>query len=150
MNHDYNCELVKVIDGDTVDVLIDLGFHTWRQERIQIWGVNAPELRRGTEEERELGKKAKEFVVNWFKRHKGNICVTTGMSKTQADIDKYGRWIGDFYSQDPISRRIRKLSDELVEAELAEPHLEKNYYWGQPKEKRNLEEYAPLDTPDDT
>jgi micrococcal nuclease len=44
--YEYNCTIVRVVDGDTVDVDIDLGFDTWRRgERIRLYGVDTPECR---------------------------------------------------------------------------------------------------------
>ena len=44
--YDYQCTIVRVVDGDTVDVDIDLGFDTWRRgERIRLYGVDTPECR---------------------------------------------------------------------------------------------------------
>ena len=43
--YEYKCELIKVVDGDTIDVLIDVGFSTFRKERVRLYGINAPESR---------------------------------------------------------------------------------------------------------
>ena len=43
--YEYKCELIKVVDGDTVDVLIDVGFSTYRKERVRLYGINTPECR---------------------------------------------------------------------------------------------------------
>ena len=41
----YNAKVVKIVDGDTIDALVDLGFDTWKQVRIRMHGMNAPESR---------------------------------------------------------------------------------------------------------
>ena len=45
--HEYKCTVVRIIDGDTVDVDIDLGFGVWmRKERVRMFGIDTPESRR--------------------------------------------------------------------------------------------------------
>ena len=47
--YEYKCTVVKIIDGDTVDVDIDLGFDVWlKKQRIRLYGVDTPESRTGT------------------------------------------------------------------------------------------------------
>jgi len=41
----YNAKLIRVIDGDTIDALIDLGFNVWVKKRIRLYGINTPESR---------------------------------------------------------------------------------------------------------
>ena len=56
-------KIVKVLDGDTIDVLIDLGFDLYKKERVRIAGVDTPEKRTRDLEEKELGIHA----TNWMK-----------------------------------------------------------------------------------
>ena len=56
-------KLVKVVDGDTIDVMIDLGFDLYKKERVRIAGVDTPEKRTRDLEEKELGIHA----TNWMK-----------------------------------------------------------------------------------
>ena len=61
--YEYDCKIVRVVDGDTVDVDIDLGFDTWRcGERIRLYGIDTPECRTRDAEEKAAGLLAKEFV----------------------------------------------------------------------------------------
>ena len=53
---EYNATIVRVVDGDTVDALVDLGFDTWKKVRIRMHGINAPESRT-----RDLEEKRKRF-----------------------------------------------------------------------------------------
>ena len=55
-------EIVRVVDGDTVDVIIDLGFSLTKKERVRLAGIDAPESRTTDLEEKELGLDAKEFL----------------------------------------------------------------------------------------
>ncbi len=66
--HEYKCEILRVIDGDTVDVDIDLGFGVWmRKERVRIHGIDTPESRTRDKEEKIYGLAAKEFVKSYLK-----------------------------------------------------------------------------------
>ena len=88
--YEYNYKLVRVVDGDTVDIDIDLGFGTWlRKQRIRLMGIDTPESRTRDDEEKKFGILAKEKlqqllansrVVKTFKDEKG----------------KFGRVLGDF------------------------------------------------------
>ena len=55
----YNAKLDRVVDGDTVDALVDLGFDTWKKVRIRMHGMNAPESRTRNLEEKAKGIAAK-------------------------------------------------------------------------------------------
>ena len=60
--YEYNCIIKRVVDGDTVDVDIDLGFGIWvHNQRIRLSGIDAPETRTRNLEEKALGFKTKEF-----------------------------------------------------------------------------------------
>ena len=51
----YHAEVLRVVDGDTVDVLIDVGFSTFRKERVRLYGINTPETRTKDLEEKARG-----------------------------------------------------------------------------------------------
>ncbi|MBW1809344.1 MAG: thermonuclease family protein, partial [Deltaproteobacteria bacterium] len=114
----YPAELLRVIDGDTITVRIDLGFKTFREETIRLRGIDTPELR--TEE----GKEARQFVVEALETVKGLVVRTY---KT----DVYGRYVGDvFYDElledkDQVFAKGRFLNQVLLDAELA-----KVAFWG--------------------
>ena len=64
MNINVRCW--RVVDGDTVDVDIDLGFGTWmRKQRIRMYGIDTPESRTRDLEEKKYGPAAKDFLVKW-------------------------------------------------------------------------------------
>ena len=70
--YEYNCELVRIIDGDTIVVSIDLGFKVWlRKETVRLMGINCPESRTRHLAEKELGLAAKnrlkELIPRKFK-----------------------------------------------------------------------------------
>ena len=60
--YEYNVKVVKVIDGDTVDVDIDLGFGVWlHKERVRLYGIDTPESRTSDVQEKFLDKEQKHF-----------------------------------------------------------------------------------------
>jgi len=62
--YEYRCRIDRVIDGDTVDVDIDLGFGVWlRKERVRMYGIDTPESRTRDLEEKKYGLAAKAFVL---------------------------------------------------------------------------------------
>ena len=93
---EYKCKIVKVIDGDTTDVDIDLGFGVWlKKQRIRFHGIDTPESRTRDLEEKKYGLAAKAFVE--FYLPVGSIrTLTTVKDKT----GKYGRILGKFKAFD--------------------------------------------------
>ena len=62
--HEYRVNIVKVVDGDTVDVDIDLGFGIWmKNERVRLFGIDTPESRTRDLEEKKYGLAAKEMGI---------------------------------------------------------------------------------------
>lgn len=75
MDHDgylRNTRLKSVVDGDTVRVLIDLGFRVYREESIRLEGISAPHLWRVSQEEIGRARECRDYVVRWFERHETN------------------------------------------------------------------------------
>ena len=63
--YEYRCKVVKIVDGDTVDVDIDLGFGVWlHKERIRMFGIDTPESRTRDLEEKKFGLAAKQFLTD--------------------------------------------------------------------------------------
>tara|TARA_B100000686_G_scaffold297529_1_gene329870 strand:- start:2399 stop:2800 length:402 start_codon:yes stop_codon:yes gene_type:complete len=91
---------VKVLDGDTIDVLIDLGFDLFKKERVRIAGVDTPEKRTRNLEEKELGIDA----TNWLKEKlDGTIAgddELTIRTELVGGVGKYGRLLGWLYVGD--------------------------------------------------
>ncbi|NJO61532.1 MAG: hypothetical protein HC836_25775 [Richelia sp. RM2_1_2] len=78
----------KVVDGDTVDLIIDLGFNITVKERIRLSGINTPELRSGTIESKNLAQAAAVKLADLLQR--GDVYIKTERDKTE----KYGRYLG--------------------------------------------------------
>ena len=79
----------RIVDGDTVDVTLDLGFGLSLKQRLRVIGVDAPELRSSDPSERERAQAARAFAEQWLTSD-GQMVVTTYKD------DKYGRILGDF------------------------------------------------------
>jgi len=116
--YDYQCTIVRVVDGDTVDVDIDLGFDTWRcGERIRLYGIDTPECRTRDAEEKAAGFLAKEFVED-------SLHVGATYRLQTKEKGKFGRYLGTIYLTDDTS-----INAALVTEHLAVP------YHGQSKEE---------------
>ena len=85
-------EIVKVVDGDTIDIVIDLGFNLSKKERVRLAGIDSPESRTKDLEEKELGLESKEFVKRRLEDGKASGLRV----KTEKD-GKYGRMLGWIY-----------------------------------------------------
>ena len=99
----YRCKLKKVIDGDTVDVDIDLGFGIWQMnERVRIMGIHTPESRTRNKIEKKFGLAAKARLKSLLGP---KPVLRTTISKKGEDMKgKFGRVLGDFLIKDkPVS-----------------------------------------------
>jgi len=109
-------EITKVLDGDTIDVLIDLGFDLYKKERVRIAGVDTPEKRTRDLEEKALGIDA----TNWLKdKLEGAISGDDDLvirTELVGGVGKYGRLLGWLYIG----------TDELS---LNEQMIEEGYAW---------------------
>ena len=93
---EYKCTIVKVIDGDTVDVDIDLGFGVWfKKQRIRFYGIDTPESRTRDLEEKKYGLVAKAFV----EAHLPVGSIRT-LTTVKDKAGKYGRILGKFKAYD--------------------------------------------------
>jgi len=109
VTYEYHAKLVRVIDGDTVVLDVDLGFHATMRETFRLYGVNCPEMHGAT---KEAGQAAKAFVEKWFASHP-EFVTESFKGRTQ---DKYGRWLAVIH---PTPDRS---DDALNEALLTSGH----------------------------
>ena len=93
--YQYKARLLRVVDGDTIDFILDLGFDVSIKERVRLKGLDTPEIRTKDLNEKELGFKAKKFVEDMF-QDKGNDVII----ETEYRRGKYGRTIGTITFQD--------------------------------------------------
>lgn len=133
----YNAVVKRVVDGDTVDVDIDLGFYTWlHNRRIRLRGVDTPEKRTRDPIEKQFGILATS-VVEGFCPVGAKVLIETDLS----DKEKFGRILGDIYVTDPnvvdpAADNTMNLNQYLIDNHYAVP------YFGLSKEKIILEHLA--------
>ena len=107
--YEYKCKVNKVIDGDTVDVDIDLGFGVvLTDERVRVMGIDTPESRTRDKVEKLFGLASKKRLKELLSKH----CVLkTEINKNGEDMKgKFGRVLGDFVAADG-----RMITDILIE-----------------------------------
>ena len=127
--HEYRVEIVKVVDGDTVDVDIDLGFGIWmKNERVRLFGIDTPESRTRDLEEKKYGKAAKAYLVD--KLNSGKPILKT----FKDGVGKYGRILGEFWVEE-----VAEESENItVKTNINQLMIEEHYaapYHGQSKEE---------------
>jgi micrococcal nuclease len=99
---EYQCKIVRVIDGDTTDVDIDLGFGVWmKKQRIRFYGVDTPESRTRDKEEKVYGMMAKKFVQDHLP-----LGSTQVLRTHKDDVGKYGRILGEFIVNDTTLNQL--------------------------------------------
>lgn len=97
--NEYDVVLLRSVDGDTVDVDIDLGFGVWlRNERVRIMGIDTPESRTSNKVEKLFGLAAKNRLKELLKN--GGVLVTTEEKGGEDARGKFGRILGDFKTPD--------------------------------------------------
>ena len=110
--YEYNCKIVRVIDGDSIIVDIDLGFSHWiHGESIRLYGVDTPECRTRDAEEKAAGLLAKAFVEDAL--HVGGTYTLTTREK-----GKFGRYLGVIMLSGKTS-----INAALVSEHLAVPYM---------------------------
>ena len=104
----YKAQIVKVIDGDTVDVVVDVGFKMTTHQRVRLAKVDTPETfrRKKTSDEYKAGMAAKNFVKDRLKANKNKVVI-----ETEKDPDLYGRYLATIWLAD----KDISLNDELLE-----------------------------------
>jgi micrococcal nuclease len=112
VSYTYRASVVRVVDGDTVDLLVDTGFYQKIQIRCRLKGVNAPEMWHELQEERDKAKAATEWM-------KDKIPVGTEVVVRTSRLpgDRYGRWIGEIFVD------LENLSEAIVKAGHAKLYM---------------------------
>ena len=120
--YEYRCKVVKIVDGDTVDVDIDLGFGVWlKKERIRMFGIDTPESRTRDLDEKKYGLMAKDYITRLLDDEGGIVL------KTRKDAEgKYGRILGELW-------RTTDFADKSINQIMIEKHHAVSYH-GQSKE----------------
>ena len=110
-------EINRVLDGDTIDVTIDLGFDLFKKERVRVAGVDTPEKRTRNLEEKALGIDA----TNWLKKELEDVLAGDDelivRTELHGGVGKYGRLIGWLYVGDePVSLNEQMITQGYAHA----------------------------------
>ena len=125
--YEYRVKIVKVVDGDTVDVDIDLGFGVWlKKQRIRLYGIDTPESRTRDLVEKRFGNMAKAYLKD---RLSGGAILGTRLDKK----GKFGRILGEFFVLDNEGHPQFEVKVNVNEELIAKHHAVA--YHGQSKEE---------------
>jgi micrococcal nuclease len=102
----YVREVKSVVDGDTIDVIIDLGFNILFEQRVRMAGIDTPESRTKDKFEKSLGIESKEYLKKHLKDAKSVVIKTEKMDSSE----KYGRILGWVY----INGDTESLNDKMI------------------------------------
>ena len=112
--YEYKVNILKVVDGDTVDVDIDLGFGCWlRNERVRIVGIDCPESRTSDRIEKVFGEAAKQRLTSLLSSEAILISQVSKMGENMKG--KFGRILGDFTVYHAPTDSWRMVTDIMVE-----------------------------------
>lgn len=90
----YNAKVVRIIDGDTIDALCDLGFDVWIKKRIRLYGIDAPETRTRDLDEKKQGLATKDKLTELLDGNGGMFVLKSH------GVGKYGRCLGTIFIKD--------------------------------------------------
>jgi micrococcal nuclease len=131
--NEYDVVVLRVVDGDTVDVDINLGFGVWlKDERVRIMGIDTPESRTSDRVEDLFGEASKARLKELMK-HGGRL-ITTEDKDGEDMKGKFGRILGDFYVE--YEGKKTRVTDVLIE----EGHAVA--YFGGSKEEIQIKHHA--------
>ena len=109
--YEYRCKIDRVVDGDTVDVDIDMGFGIWlRKERVRLYGIDTPESRTRDLEEKKYGLAAKSFVQDLLP-----VGSMQTLRTRKDDKGKFGRILGEFVVYDTLVDALRTLNQIMID-----------------------------------
>ena len=108
--YEYECTIRKIVDGDTIDVDINLGFNTWiNNERVRLYGIDTPESRTRDLEEKKFGLYAKSVVDKYLPVGSKQVLVTH-LDK----VGKFGRILGEFRIYDGEEDRQTTINEYMI------------------------------------
>jgi|TARA_R110000796_G_scaffold245427_1_gene369658 micrococcal nuclease len=116
--YQYNVKVVRVIDGDTIDVDVDLGFKTVLvKQRVRLYGIDTPESRTRDKEEKKRGLISKEYLIS-------KCPVGSNIMLQSHERGKFGRILGEIFEYN----KTESINKEMCREGYAVP------YYGQSKE----------------
>ena len=112
--YEYKCKVTRVVDGDTVDVVLDLGFSIEYRDRVRLMAIDTPESRTRNKVEKKLGLASKARLKELCTQHKGNLVLRT----SKEGKGKFGRILGSLY---PFGSEV-SLNEMLIAEGHARPY----------------------------
>jgi len=113
--YEYFCKIQRVVDGDTVDISVNLGFDIWHNARVRMMGIDTPESRTRNLEEKALGLASKARLKELLKGKKIKIvCSKEGKGK-------FGRILADVHTIDKEGNDVN-VNNQLIEEGHARPY----------------------------
>jgi micrococcal nuclease len=113
--YDYKIKkVIRVIDGDTVDLELDLGFNLSLTQRIRLADIDAPEIRSKDLEEKKKGIESKEWLEEYFNQFKDEDIIVKTVKG-----DKYGRVLGWIY----VVGEPNTINERMINEGLAKPFM---------------------------
>ena len=108
ITYTYKATLIRVVDGDTVDLSVDCGFRNFRRDRFRIKDIDTPELRGRSASERAHAIYAVQYLKSILKDRELRI--------RSYKMGVYGRWEADLWTRHPVSGQWHDLAWELAQA----------------------------------
>ena len=117
--YEYKCqEIKKVVDGDTVDIVLNLGFNILHAVRVRLASIDTPEIRTRDLDEKARGLLAKEFLKNWLSQeHEKKKIVIKTFKKSKG---KFGRVLAEIWVNDV------NVNEDMIECYHAVPYSAQN------------------------
>jgi len=116
--YEYKCKVKRVVDGDTVDIVLNLGFNVLHAVRVRLAGIDTPECRTRDLDEKARGKLAKEFLKNWLSQeHEKKKIVIKTFKKSKG---KFGRALAEIWVNDV------NVNEDIIECYHAVPYSTQN------------------------
>ena len=109
--YEYSCTVTRVVDGDTIDVVLDLGFSILHKCRVRLYGIDTPESRTRNKDEKIRGKLASKFLQDAIDNGKKVVL----RSKLKDSKGKYGRVLGEIVVDD-ININVSMIENYLAVA----------------------------------
>ena len=111
MDYIYKAKIVRVIDGDTLEMMVDLGFSVWINQSLRLYGINAPETRTKDPVEKAAGLVSKQWLQD-------QVSAAKDVQLKSISVDKYGgRFDGILYLDG------RDINKEMLDKGLAKPFM---------------------------
>ena len=116
--YEYRAEVIRVVDGDTVDIVLNLGFNVHHAVRVRLAGIDTPECRTRDLDEKARGKLAKKFLKNWLgQEHEKKKIVIKTFKKSKG---KFGRALAEIWVNDV------NVNEDIIECYHAVPYSAQN------------------------